>query len=301
MSAPAQPFSTIALVGRYASTGIVEPLERLAAFLTRRGHRVLVDAETVQLTPVPGYTAAPLAQLGREAKLAIVVGGDGTMLSIARRLAGFDVPLIGINQGRLGFLTDIALADMESALAAMLAGAYVEESRTLLRATLERGADADGAQSALALNDVVINRGAQGGMIDCAVTIDGRFVYAMRADGLIVATPTGSTAYALSAQGPIVDPGVAAILLVPVAPHALTNRPIVVRDSVVIEIALLGGKDASLRCDGQANFPLVEGDSVVVRLAEQRVRLLHPKDHDHFAMLRRKLHWSETPEKLRPQ
>jgi NAD+ kinase len=137
-------------------------------------------------------------------------------------------------------------------------------------------------------------------MIDCAVAIDGRFVYAMRADGLIVATPTGSTAYALSAQGPIVDPVVPAILLVPVAPHALSNRPIVVRDSVAIEIVLLGGKDASLHCDGQANFPLSEGDRVVVRRAAHHVRFLHPKDHDHFAMLRRKLHWGETPERLRP-
>ena len=301
MSAPAQSFSTIALVGRYAGSGFAEPLERLAAFLTRRGHRVLVDAETAQLTPVQGYPAAPLSQLGREAKLAIVVGGDGTMLSIARQLAGFDVPLIGINQGRLGFLTDIAVTDMESALGAMLGGEFVEESRTLLDARVARSDEAGGNQSALALNDVVVNRGALGGMIECAVTIDGRFVYAMRADGLIVATPTGSTAYALSAQGPIVDPLVAAILVVPVAPHALTNRPIAVRDSVVIEIELLGGKDASVRCDGQANFPLFEGDSVVVRRAEHRVRLLHPKDHDHFAMLRRKLHWSETPEKLRPQ
>lgn len=299
MSVPAEAFSTIALVGRYASPAIGESLERLAAFLARRGHRVLLDAETAQFTPLPGYQSAPLAELAHEAKLAIVVGGDGTMLSIARQLAPFDVPLIGINQGRLGFLTDIAVADMERALAAMLSGGFVEESRTLLAANLARNAGDGG--STLALNDVVVNRGALGGMIDCAVTIDGRFVYAMRADGLIVATPTGSTAYALSAQGPIVDPGVAAILLVPVAPHALTNRPIAVRDSVVIEIALLGGKDASLRCDGQSNFPLYEGDCVIVRRAEHRVRLLHPKDHDHFAMLRRKLHWSETPEKLRPQ
>jgi NAD+ kinase len=299
MSAPAEAFSTIALVGRYASPAIGESLERLAAFLARRGHRVLLDAETAQFTPLPGYQTAPLSELGHEAKLAIVVGGDGTMLSIARQLAPFDVPLIGINQGRLGFLTDIAVADMEIVLAAMLAGEFVEESRTLLAANLTR--NTGNAGSTLALNDVVVNRGALGGMIDCTVTIDGRFVYAMRADGLIVATPTGSTAYALSAQGPIVDPGVAAILLVPVAPHALTNRPIVVRDAVVIEIALLGGKDASLRCDGQSNFPLHEGDCVIVRRAEHRVRLLHPKDHDHFAMLRRKLHWSETPEKLRPQ
>jgi NAD+ kinase len=299
MSAAAQPFPTIALVGRYASPGIAEPLNRLAAFLTGRGHRVLIDAETARHTPLPGYPSAPIVELGGEATLAIVIGGDGTMLSVARQLAPYDVPLIGVNQGRLGFLTDVAVADMESVLAAMIGGAYVEETRTLLAATLSLASGDH--EHALALNDVVINRGAVGGMIDCAVMIDGRFVYAMRADGLIVATPTGSTAYALSAQGPIVDPGIAAFLLVPVAPHALTNRPIAVRDSVVIEIALLRGKNAGLHCDGQANFPLSEGDRVVVRRAGHRVRLLHPKDHDHFAMLRRKLHWSETPENLRPQ
>jgi NAD+ kinase len=187
---------------------------------------------------------------------------------------------------------------MESALSAMLDGRYVEETRTLLDATLTLAAG--GSEHTLALNDVVVGRGAMGGMIDCAVTIDGNFVYAMRADGLIVATPTGSTAYALSAQGPIVDPIVAALLLVPVAPHALTNRPIAVRDSAVIEITLLRGKDASLHCDGQSHFALVEGDRVVVRRAAHRLRLLHPQDHDHFAMLRQKLHWSETPERLRP-
>jgi NAD+ kinase len=299
MSAPGHPFSTIALVGRYGSPGIVEPLRALAAFLSARGHRILLDPETAQSTPVPGYRAVPIDELGREAKLAIAIGGDGTMLSIARRLAPYGIPLIGVNQGRLGFLTDIALADMEVALSSMLAGSYVEEKRTLLEATLARSAGA--TEHALALNDVVVNRGSLGSMIDCAVTIDGRFVYAMRGDGLIVATPTGSTAYALSAQGPIVDPLVAAILLVPVAPHAFTNRPIAVRDSVVIEIELLKGKDAGLHCDGQADFALAEGDKVVVRRSEHRVRLLHPDDHDHFAMLRRKLHWSETPERLRLQ
>jgi len=298
MSGPGHPFPTIALVGRYGSPGIAEPLSRLAAFLAGRGHRVLLDPDTAQYTPLPGYQAAPLAQIGGEAKLAIVIGGDGTMLSIARQLAPHGVPLIGINRGRLGFLTDIALSEMESALSAMLSGAYVEETRTLLDVTLTRGTG--GEERTLALNDVVVNRGALGGMIDCAVTIDGRFVYAMRGDGVIVATPTGSTAYALSAQGPIVDPLVPAILLVPVAPHALTNRPIAVPDSVVIEIVLLRGKDANLHCDGQMSFPLTERDRVVARRSEHRVRLLHPQDHDHFAMLRRKLHWSETPERLRP-
>ena len=298
MSAPVQAFPTIALVGRHASPGIAEPLSRLAAFLVARGHRVLLDEETARLTPLPGYPTAPSAELGKQVKLVIVVGGDGTMLWIARQIAAFDVPLIGINQGRLGFLTDIALSDMETALAAMLAGGYVEETRALLEATLTRVGGA--AEQAYALNEVAVNRGSLGVMIDCAVAIDGRFVYAMRADGLIVATPTGSTAYALSAQGPIVDPTVAAILLVPVAPHALTNRPLVVRDSVAVEVSLLRGRDASLHCDGQANFPLSEGDRVIIRRAKHRVKLLHPEDHDHFAMLRRKLHWGETPERLRP-
>ncbi|HKE42112.1 MAG TPA: NAD kinase [Casimicrobiaceae bacterium] len=298
MSASVNAFPTIALVGRHASPGIAEPLSRLAAFLVARGHRVLLDEETARLTPLLGYPTAPSAELGKQVKLVIVVGGDGTMLWIARQIAPFDVPLIGINQGRLGFLTDIALSDMETALAAMLAGGYVEETRALLEATLTRMGGK--AVQAYALNEVAVNRGSLGVMIDCAVAIDGRFMYAMRADGLIVATPTGSTAYALSAQGPIVDPTVAAILLVPVAPHALTNRPLVVRDSVAVEVSLLRGKDASLHCDGQANFPLSEGDRVIIRRAKHRVRLLHPEDHDHFAMLRRKLHWGETPERLRP-
>jgi NAD+ kinase len=298
MAPQGETFPTIVLVGRLASPAIADPLRRLAGFLANRGHEVLLDEATAQSAPLPGIAVVSDAVLGRKGVLAIVVGGDGTMLSAARRFAPSAIPLIGINQGRLGFLTDIALSDMERALGAMLDGSYVEETRTVLDASLMRAAG--GAERAFALNEVVVNRGALGGMIDCAVTVDGRFVYAMRADGVIVATPTGSTAYALSAQGPIVDPLVPAILLVPVAPHALTNRPIAVRDSAVVEISLLRGKDAGLHCDGQVDFPLAEGDRIEVRRAPYRVRLLHPKDHDHFAMLRQKLHWSETPERLRP-
>ena len=302
MPAPASPpvsataFRRVALIGRYASPGIAEPLAGLAAFLVARGHEVVLDAETARFTPLPGYpTAAPEA-LGPRADVAIVVGGDGTMLSIARRLAPYDVPLIGINQGRLGFLTDIPLAQMEDALAAIFAGRYVEERRTLLEASISRP---DGAHAAtLALNDVVTSRGHVGGMIDITVDIDGHFVYAMRADGLIVATPTGSTAYALSAQGPIVHPQVPAVVLVPVAPHAFSNRPIAVSDSAPIAITLQKGKDAAIHCDGQAHFPMQEGDRVTIRRAPYPVRLLHPEDHDHFAMLREKLHWGTTPERL---
>jgi len=207
------------------------------------------------------------------------------------------VPLIGINQGRLGFLTDISLARMEPTLAAMLEGRFVEERRTLLDATVCRF---DGErQAALALNDVVVNRGSLGTMIECAVEIDDRFAFAMRADGMIVATPTGSTAYALSAGGPILDPSVSAFALVPVAPHGLTHRPIAVADTSRLRITVVRGRDAAAHCDGQARFPLSEGESVTVRRADYTARFLHPDDHDHFAMLRKKLHWSETPDRLR--
>jgi NAD+ kinase len=186
---------------------------------------------------------------------------------------------------------------METMLSAMLAGRYVEERRTLLAAEVVR---ADGTRdAAFALNDVVLNRGGGGTMIECAVEIDGRFVYAMRADGIIVATPTGSTAYALSAGGPILDPQVRAFALVPVAPHALTHRPIAVADSAVIGLRLERGRDAALHCDGQAHFAVAEGERMTVRLAPHEARFLHPEGHDYFAMLREKLHWSATPERLR--
>jgi NAD+ kinase len=289
-------FRRVALIGRYASPGIAEPLIGLAAFLYGRGHEIVLDAETARYTPVPGYPTAEPDTIGALVDVAIVVGGDGTLLSIARQLAVHDVPLVGINQGRLGFLTDIPLAQMEETLAAMFAGRYAEEKRTLLEAHI---AHASGTHdTALALNDVVASRGHVGGMIDMTVEIDGRFVFTMRADGLIVATPTGSTAYALSAQGPILHPEVPAVALVPVAPHALTFRPIAVSDAVTITITLRRGTDAAVHCDGQTHFGFEEGDRVTICRAHRAVRLLHPEDHDHFAMLRAKLHWGSTPESL---
>jgi NAD+ kinase len=295
--APPSRFPRIALVGRHATPGLAEPLARLAAFLVSRGHTVVLEAETAQYTPLAGVPAVDSDALVAHADLAIVLGGDGTMLSIARRLAPHDIPLIGINLGRLGFLTDVPLAKMEATLEAMLAGRFHEERRTLLRASIDRaGGPRD---DALALNDVVVNRGSGGSMIECAVDIDGRFVYTMRADGIIVATPTGSTAYALSAGGPILDPMVPALALVPVAPHALTYRPIAVAETSVITITIERGSGAGVHCDGQAHFPLAEGERVRIRRTSHPARFLHPEDHDHFAMLREKLHWSETPERLR--
>jgi len=294
---PATVFHRAALVGRYVSPGIAGPLSRLASFLEARGIEVVIEAETARSTGIAAYPLAAAEEFAAAADVAIVVGGDGTMLSIARRLAPYDVPLIGVNQGRLGFLTDIPITRMEKTLEPMLAGRYVEERRTLLAAEVVRS---DGSrETALALNDVVLNRGGGGTMIDCAVEINGRFVYAMRADGIIVATPTGSTAYALSAGGPILDPTVAAFALVPVAPHALTHRPVTIADTATITLTLERGPDAALHCDAQAHFGLLEGERVTVRRAQHAARFLHPEDHDYFAMLREKLHWSETPERLR--
>ena len=297
-SPPPAPFARVALVGRHASPGIAAPLARLAGFLAARGHEVVVDAETAEYAPVPGYPTAPTADLPRQADLAIVVGGDGTMLSIARQLAPFDVPLIGINQGRLGFLTDIPLARMETTLDAMLGGRYIEQRRTLLAVTVAR--EGDGDMPLLALNDVVVNRGSLGSMIECAVDIDGRFAYSLHADGIIVATPTGSTAYALSAGGPILTPQLPSFLLVPVAPHALTHRPIAISDDAVIAITVVRGRDAGVHCDGQSHCTLAEGARVTLRRAGFRARFLYPEDHDYFAMLRGKLHWSAVPERNSP-
>jgi NAD+ kinase len=294
MIATPRRFLRVGLVGRLGTPGIAGPLSHLASFLTGRGRAVVLGSETAAQTGLPGYPSVPVGEIAGHADVVVVVGGDGTMLSIARQVAPFDLPLIGINQGRLGFLTDIPLADMEATIGAILDGRFVEERRTLLDTEVngDRG---------VALNDVVVNRGSGGSMIEVRVEIDGRFVYAMRADGLIVATPTGSTAYALSAGGPIIAPDVPAFALVPVAPHALTHRPVAVHESAVIAVAVQRGRDASVHCDGQTRFPLGEGDTVTIRRAASSARFLHPEGHDYFAMLRSKLHWSAIPERLRDQ
>jgi NAD+ kinase len=292
-------FPRIALVGRHGSPDVSAPLADLARMLRGRGHTVMVEAETAQWAPLAGCAAVDAADAASRIDLAIVLGGDGTMLSIARRLAPAQVPLIGVNLGRLGFLTDIPLARMEPSVIDMIDGRYVEERRSMIAARIERAGEAGQVDDALGLNDVVVNRGALGSLIEYAIEIDGRFVFAMRADGVIVATPTGSTAYALSAGGPILAPEVPAFALVPVAPHALTHRPIAVPDSATIAITVQHGRDASVHCDGQAHLELGEGDRVVLRRAPHQARFLHPDGYDYFAMLRQKLHWSETPERLR--
>lgn len=215
------------------------------------------------------------------------------MLNIARKLAPFPVPLVGINQGRLGFLTDLSIDTMHETLGSILDGQYIEERRMLLYAGVTR--DNASAYSAMALNDVAVNRGIGGNMIEFEVRINGEYVYLLRSDGLIVATPTGSTAYALSAGGPILHPSLDLIALVPVSPHTLSNRPIVVGPNAVVEILLHRTAVARVHSDSHSHFDLQENDKVIVQRSPNTVTLLHPSNHSYYRMLREKLGWSGLP------
>lgn len=286
-------FNTIALVGKFSAAGIARDLLGLAQYLTGTGHKVVLERETAEKLGITDYTQMSPDEIGKHADLAIVLGGDGTMLGIARQLAPFSVPLIGINQGRLGFMTDIPLEQMHSTLGAMLAGQYQLERRTLLEGSVYR----DGVQisSGLAFNDIVVARGAGTGMIELKVTVDDHFMYNQRSDGLIISTPTGSTAYALSAGGPLLHPNVAGIAVVPIAPHALSNRPIVVADSSKILIEISMGRDTSVNFDMQSFANLVVGDQIQVQRSNHDIAFLHPKNWNYYHTLREKMHWNEYP------
>ncbi|MDO8989087.1 MAG: NAD kinase [Sideroxyarcus sp.] len=285
-------FQTIALIGKYKSQEIAEPLLKLADFLASMGLDVVVDPLTAEQLPVNPYALLSLAEMHGKVDLAIVLGGDGTLLNIARTLAPFDIPLVGVNQGRLGFLTDISIDTMQRTISGMLQGGYVTEKRMLLSATVDR----EGAQvfESLAFNDVVIHRGNSSSMLEFEVRIDGEYLYNQRADGLIVATPTGSTAYALSVGGPILHPGLDLIALVPVAPHTLSNRPIVLKSESVLEISMHRASEARARFDGNTYFDLHGQDKVTIRRYEGKVNLLHPVGHSYYHTLREKLLWNQT-------
>jgi len=282
----------VALFGKTGSAEVVEALVALLDSLHARGLNVLVE-EGIAADLGMVAAAAAIDSIAANADVAIVLGGDGTLLAAARRLAAHDVPLVGINQGRLGFMTDIARADMLAAIERLLAGEFAADRRMLLDVRVVR----NGAEvfATLALNDVVANKGDMGRMIEIEVCVDGDFLYVLRADGMIVATPTGSTAYALSANGPILHPAVPGIALVPLCPHGLTHRPITIADTSRIEMALVATYDARLHCDGQNTFELTAGDVVSVARSTHAVTLLHPPGYSYFAMLREKLHWSATP------
>ncbi|MGX5658224.1 NAD kinase [Castellaniella ginsengisoli] len=287
-------FKTVALIGRHQDSGMDAPLRRLGQVLSGAGRDVLIEAETGRNTGVADFPLASYDEIGARADLAIIMGGDGTMLAAARQLATSGVAMIGINHGRLGFITDIPLGSADEAITRILNGAFVQDERILLEGRVMRGDET--IFSGLALNDVIINRAGRGGMIELRVECNGAFMHSQRADGLIIATPTGSTAYALSAGGPILHPQVDALVLVPVAPQTLSNRPITLPDDSVLNITIsaLGRVEsgASVHFDMQALSNCQEGDRIDVRRSPHRVRLLHPQGYSYFSTLRSKLNWN---------
>ncbi len=286
-------FKTIALIGKHKNPGVVGPLLNLAEYLIDHDFEVVLDQLTASHLPANKYQGLTLAEIGQRADLAVVIGGDGTMLNIARMLVTYDVPLIGVNQGRLGFLTDLSTDSMLETFGAILEGRYVSERRMLLVAEVIRGEDS--IFNALAFNDVVISRGTSSGMIEFEVKINDEHVYSLRSDGLIAATPTGSTAYALSSGGPILHPSLDLIALVPVCPHTLSNRPIVVGPDANVEIYMHCTTDVRVHCDSHSGHDLAQGDKVIVRRFSKTVQFLHSVSHSYYRMLREKLGWSEFP------
>ena len=284
---------------RDSTRDLSDTVTGLAAQLRGLGYSPVLEGSSAAELDEAARSAAPSAsmdEIGTTCGLVIVLGGDGTFISVARQVAAHGVPIIGVNQGRLGFLTDLSLSSLPETLPRLLAGEYREERRVLLRAT----SSVAGSPEYLAVNDVVVNRGGATSLVDLEISLNDRFAYGFRADGVIVATPTGSTAYALSAGGPIMAPFVNAFTIVPIAPHALTNRPIVVADDSVIRITVARAREALASIDGHHVIALNEGDSVVLKRADATVRLWHPLDYDYYHTLREKLGWTETPEGLAP-
>jgi NAD+ kinase len=282
-------FNTVALIGKYTNPEIREPLLVLAGFLRERGVDVIVEEKTAHSLNIKDYPGVHLNAIGARADLAVVLGGDGTMLAVGRGLVDSSIPLVGVNRGRFGFLTDVTTESMLETMHSILAGAYTLEDRILLGATVVRKGEV--VREGCAFNDVVVSKGEMARLIELEVTIDGEFVHRQRSDGLIVTTPTGTTAYALSAGGPLLHPTLEAIALVPICPHTLSNRPFAINSSSVVEITLVHADDGRVHFDGQLGADLYMGDKVVVKRLDKAITLLHPRGHSHYAMLREKLNW----------
>jgi len=287
-------FACVGLVGRSQRDGLEPVLVELITLLHLRGHEVLLEERLAELVPSSEDPRLPIEEIGARADLVIVVGGDGSLLGAARTLARFDLPVLGVNRGRLGFLTDITPDELSEQVSAVLDGQYDQESRFLLDATVVRDGKVIG--SADALNDVVVNSGTSAQMIEFELYVNDVFVYRQRADGLIVSTPTGSTAYSLSGGGPIMHPTLDAIVLVPMFPHALSSRPIVLDGNSEVRIDILerNRTHPPVTCDGQVNLTARPGDSVAIVKKPHRLLLLHPMGHSFYASCRDKLRWGDA-------
>jgi NAD+ kinase len=289
MQSMKKPFKNVALIGKYNAPEMRDNVLAMAEFLAAEQLDVFVEEQTAKHCNIAGYQLLSMSVIGERVDLAVVLGGDGTMLAVSRQLANSDIPLIGVNQGRVGFLTDVSSANMLAEMRKIILGEFSIEQRILLTATVMRNGQV--VSHGRAMNDVVVNKSGMSRLIELEVNIDGQFVHKQRSDGLILATPTGTTAYALSAGGPILHPTLDAITLVPICPHTLSNRPIAINSSSKVEITLVHAEDAAVHLDGQLQIDLMIGDKVLVERDQQTVSLLHPVGHSHYDMLRQKLNW----------
>jgi NAD+ kinase len=284
-------FNTIAIIGKFMRESAVQLMRKdlidLAQHLQAKNINVLFEINTAQHAKIKDFKTMPLEQIGQTADLVIVMGGDGTMLSAARALKNSPVPLVGINRGHFGFLTDLRAEEMLQSIDAILAGEYQTEPRMMLNASVIR--DNKTILQDHAFNDIVLKSGLR--LIELEVTVDGKFIHKQRADGLIVSTPTGTTAYSLSAGGPILHPDLEAIALVPICPHTLSNRPLAVNSHAKIEIIVMQVDHAQISFDGQSQLDLALGDCIKVERSQESVTLLHPSEYCYYDMLRNKLHW----------
>lgn len=285
-------FRSIGLIGRLGSGRVVDTMRRLKRFLLEKGHTVILEDAVAEMLPGHQLQVCSRKMLGDLCDLVIVVGGDGSLLGAARALCHSNVPVLGVNRGGLGFLTDISPDELEERVGDVLDGKYMAESRFLLDTLVHRGKEEVGAISAL--NEVVLHPGKSARMIEFEMFIDGQFVYSLKSDGMIVATPTGSTAYSLSAGGPIMHPKLDAMVLVPMYPHTLSSRPIVVEGNSEIRITISRNNEIypQVSCDGQEHIACAPGDTLIIRKKSQKLRLIHPLDHNFYAICRSKLGWS---------
>jgi len=287
-------FQSVAMVGNARDLRVAECMLSLASHLHAQGLRALVDPAVGLAFHPDSIVPCPESSLATRADLIIAIGGDGTLLYAARLVAGHSVPLLGINRGRLGFLTDVSSKSMLEDVNTVLAGRYSEDRRSMLAARLEkRGAEAADSVRALALNDVVVNKWETGHTMDFETTINGRFVNSHGGDGMVIATATGSTAYALSCGGPIVEPDLDVWVLAPICPHTLSDRPIVVRAGSIVQLRMSDRFEsrAQVTCDGRALGDLEQGDNLYIEGTDTQITLLHPPGYDYYRLLRSKLHW----------
>jgi len=285
-------FKTIGIIGKHSDPRIADTISNLHRFLSQKGHRVIVDLKCATLLAESSIESCETQSLGRLCDLAIAIGGDGTFLAATRAIVDFNIPIIGINLGRLGFLVDISPEQIQCKLNNILQGKYTEEKRYLLHTKIIR--DEQIIHQETSVNEVVVHRWVTPSMIEIVTHIDGVYLNSQRSDGLIISTPTGSTAYSLSAGGPIIHPSLNALVLVPLSPHTLSNRPIVIDDNSEIEISFCQTKqiNALVTCDHLEIPKVLISDKILIKKLPTPIRILHPEDHDFFNTLRKKLNWS---------